>query len=363
MLRSWLKDKKLLFLLAACLVIKLFSTNEGWVERYYTYGIYPFISSCLRLALGWTTISIGDVFYTVAGAYGAIKLALFIKLLYQKKVTRALLSAKALKLVKLLLFIYFLFNVLWGLNYNRLGVQYQLKLTVVPYSENDLKELLFVLNDRLCFYGDRANIAERRQLQNHAVLFTEGVRVFDKSSQQYPFLTYTNASLKPSLYSPLGHYFGFTGYYNPFTAEAQIKTSIPVFLKPFVLCHEIGHQVGYAKENEANFISFLTARKSDNQTFRYAAYFEMWLYAWRELMRRDAKQSILLLKTAHPQVQKDYGAFIAYLTRTNNEVEPYISQFYDQYLKINNQPKGKATYNDVVAWMVAYMKKMGKAAI
>lgn len=363
MFRNVLKDKILWFLVVASVGIKLFSLHEGWVERWYTYGIYPFISAFLRLLIGWSSVSIGDVLYTLAGAYLATKVIFFIRLLYQGKATKALLEQKALKILKLLLLIYLLFNLLWGLNYNRLGIAYQLQLEVAPYSKKELADLLAVLNARLCFYGERADTLQRARLQKNKALFTEGIKTFEKSRIHFPFLKYKNPSLKASLYSPLGHYFGFTGYYNPFTAEAQIKTSIPVFLKPYVLCHEIGHQLGYAKENEANFISFLTCRKSDNYTFRYSVYFEMWLYTWRELKWRDLTQNVLVLKTAHPQVQKDYGEFIAYLTRTDNDVEPYISQFYDRYLKLNNQPKGKATYNEVVAWMIAYMKKMGKEAI
>ena len=33
------------------------------------------------------------------------------------------------------------------------------------------------------------------------------------------------------------------------------------------------------------------------------------------------------------------------------------------YLKANNQPGGKLSYNEVVAWLVAYYKKFGAEAI
>jgi hypothetical protein len=38
-------------------------------------------------------------------------------------------------------------------------------------------------------------------------------------------------------------------------------------------------------------------------------------------------------------------------------------RFYDGFLKMNNQPKGKETYNEVVAWLIAYMKRYGEEAI
>ena len=136
-----------------------------------------------------------------------------------------------------------------------------------------------------------------------------------------------------------------------------------MFLKPFVLCHEIGHQLGYAKENEANFVGFLASHQSQNIEFRYSAYFEMYLYASRELMYYDASNALLLRMVVHEQFVKDYKAFLEYLFKSRNVVEPLMTRFYDNYLKLNNQPKGKATYNEVIAWLIAYMKKYGSQAI
>src|SRR6476469_1796322 len=48
MLKSLLRDRKLLLLLFLAIAIKLFSLNEAFVEQYYTYGIYPWISRVLR---------------------------------------------------------------------------------------------------------------------------------------------------------------------------------------------------------------------------------------------------------------------------------------------------------------------------
>ncbi len=47
---------------------------------------------------------------------------------------------------------------------------------------------------------------------------------------------------------------GVTGYLNPFTNEAQVNTTVPAFLQPFMTCHEIAHQLGFAPEEDANFV-------------------------------------------------------------------------------------------------------------
>jgi hypothetical protein len=250
------------------------------------------------------------------------------------------------------------------LNYSRLGVASQFGLEVSQYNAEDLYHLTQALQVKMNSYAARVDSLYRLRLdKNNSLLFSEGVKAYETVQRQYPFLQYKQPSLKPSLYTPVGHLFGFTGYYNPFSGEAQMKTNVPVFVKPFILCHEMGHQLGYAKENEANFIAYISGRDAPDLEFRYSAYYDVYVYAARELYRYDTTMYASLRKTVHPQFKKDYKAYMAYLYRSKNYVEPVMSDFYDRYLRLNNQPSGKGSYNEVVAWLVAYMKKYGREAM
>ncbi len=66
MIKTLLQNRLLIVLLIIAFAIKVFSLNEEWVETYYTYGIYPSISSFLRILFGWIPISMGDILYTIA---------------------------------------------------------------------------------------------------------------------------------------------------------------------------------------------------------------------------------------------------------------------------------------------------------
>jgi len=363
MFKSLLRDRNLVFLLLLAVVIKVFSLNEAWVEKYYTYGFYPVFSKTLRFLFGWIPFSLGDLVYIGAFIFLVMKAWKLIRLLAKRKVKEYLSWILLRKYLKLVLWIYIVFNVFWGLNYNRQGIAHQLGLNVQAYTAKDIYDLASALQLQLNRYAVQVDSVKRLSLNNNEALFNEGVEVYKKISGHYPFLTYKHTSLKPSLFTDIGQFFGFTGYYNPFSAEAQIKTSVPVFVKPFILCHEMAHQLGYAKENEANMVAFLSGRVSDNLEFRYSAYWDAYTYAIRELRRYDTTAFKELRKTVHPQFRKDYEAYLEYLYKSRNVVEPLMSEFYDSYLKMNNQPKGRATYNEVVAWLVAYMKKNGTDAL
>ena len=40
-----------------------------------------------------------------------------------------------------------------------------------------------------------------------------------------------------------------------------------------------------------------------------------------------------------------------------------INKIYGNYLKANQQPQGLMSYNEVIAWLIAYSKKYGKDAV
>jgi hypothetical protein len=363
MFKSLLRDRHFIVLLVTAILLKLLSLNKKWVETYYTYGFYPVFSRFLRYCFGWIPFSIGDVLYLAAFVYLVWKCWRLIRLLVSKKAKEHFSRILFRKYLTLVLWIYLVFNVFWGLNYDRQGIAEQLGLTVHRYTAADVYDLSAALQQKLNFYAGAVDSIHRLPLNDNKTLFREGWNTYKAVSGDYSYLTYQQPSIKPSLYTDVGKFFGFTGYYNPFSGEAQLKTTVPVFVKPFILCHEIAHQLGYAKENEANMVAFLAGRVSDNVEFQYSAYYDVYVYAIRELARSDTTRFKELRKTVHPQFRKDYRTYLEYIFKSKNLVEPFMSEFYDQYLRLNNQPKGRATYDEVVAWLIAYMKKYGSAAL
>ena len=63
---------------------------------------------------------------------------------------------------------------------------------------------------------------------------------------------------------------GFSGYINPFTIEANINSKIPIISYASTISHEIAHQIGYASENEANYIGILSNQISSNLEINYS---------------------------------------------------------------------------------------------
>jgi hypothetical protein len=340
------------------IAIKILSLSPRAVENYYATGFYPVISRLQRLLFGWIPFSVGDLVYLFVAIWLLYRLVNLIRRLIRREVNKAWLWTACRRIIFALLLIYVLFNGLWGLNYDRRGIASQLQLNVQPYSTPELARLLTLVCVRLNTLDSLGGLASAGAVPSRA-LFTGAVRSYDSLAARDPRFAYSFPSIKSSLYGYLNDYLGFGGYYNPFTGEAQVNTTLPELEQPFTACHEMGHQLGYAKENEANFSGYLSARSSADPAFRFSVYADLYLYAARELYVRDSNLVRPLRDHLRPFVRQYFREVARFNRRFENPFEPVVRGLYGNYLRANSQPQGIMTYNEVVAWLIAYAKKNG----
>lgn len=353
--RAW-QFVLILFLIAA--LIRLLSVSRSLVEQYYSNGFYIFISHTLRILFGWLPFSFGDVLYTIIAIWSLLSIIRFIRLLLTRKMNRQRWLSGFRKVLQFVLLVYIIFNVFWGLNYNRLGIAYQLQLTPQPETKEDLMALTDMLLQRL--NKSRQNLPQKVAYLSYRQSFDKAIAAYGEAQKKYPFLRYRFASVKPSLYSLPGNYLGYSGYYNPFSAEAQVNVRMLPFSTPYVTCHEMAHQLGYASEDEANFVGYLAARSSPDPQFQYSVYFDLFSYANNELYQYDSLAARANYKALDTLVKQDVIADRLFWQRYQNAIEPIITLLYGNYLKANNQPAGMQTYNFVTALLIEYRKKYGE---
>lgn len=350
-------------LIAMALLIKFASTEPLWVEENYSTNIYPIISKVQRGIFGWIPFSIGDLFYAFLSIVIVIKTWQLGKAIIKKNINRQYLLTGLKQIIFFFLFLYVFFYALWGLNYSRKGITYQLGLEMASYTVQDIDTLTGFLQQRLNIYASTVSEKQRDTFDRKRILFEKTTEAYLYAVNSFPYLSYNPQSIKPSIFSYLGNIFGFQGYYNPFSGEGQVNTTIPRFMEPYVAAHEVAHQLGYAKENEANFVGFLACRTYPSNIFRYSMYFDMYNYTISELYQKDSMIAKSYYEKLHPQVKKDIKEYRDFFRKYKNPIEPIITWIYSGYLQANNQPEGKRSYNRVVAFLMAYYKKFGKESL
>lgn len=348
----------LLALVLMAVGIFLVSGSHEWIEEHYAGRFYPTLATTLRRGLGFLPISVGDLLYSAAVLFILTELFFFIRRLFRRQMPWKDKLVPLQKAVIALLVLYVYFYLFWGLNYYRLGIEYQLGLRKEQVEAGELKEMSALLLQKV---NQSKEICLRKQdtLMDRQRMFRSAEEAYQRLEPKFSFLKYKNLSLKPSLFGKLGNYVGFEGYYNPFTGEGQVNVRIPNFVQPFVTCHEMAHQLGYASESEANFVGFMAAAQASDTLMQYSAYFDMFLYAVSNLGRTDSAAARQLVNQMHPGAKRDLAAYRTFIREHRSFLGDITDALYDYYLKQNRQRKGIQSYHEVTGWLIAYHRKYG----
>lgn len=353
-----LKLKLFISLVFLVVIVLIFwqQSQPELVEKYYSTGFYPGVRTGLQFIFNPIPFSFGDLLYILLSLAIFISTFKFLKTFFFQK--RLMDGAKiALNMIISLEVLMLIFYLFWGLNYFRQPAAERLKLNDYEYSKEDLYKMTGILIDSA--NSTRSKINPEQWLQTDPELYLESAKAIKKLHPPYDVAIYPIPKIKNSLIGNLMNYFGTAGYFNPFTGEAQINSGMPIYMKPFVACHETAHSMGYGAEDEANFIGFISASESENPMLRYSAYY----LAAQEFMFETGRLDTVVFQTLKSRISKPFMADLknerAYWEEYKGITRRFSNIFYDNYLKANKQPDGMKTYNRMIILTMAYYKKKG----
>ncbi|MBR6727143.1 MAG: DUF3810 domain-containing protein [Clostridia bacterium] len=183
------------------------------------------------------------------------------------------------------------------------------------------------------------------------------IAAYERVCDDYDFIQRLDSDLKPVLASEVMSYMHITGVYSFFTGEANINVNFPDYTIPYTAAHELAHQRGIAREDEANFVAFLVTSASEDVYIRYSGYLNLLEYVLNALYRADAEAYAEVFRTMKPCVIGELRAysefFDAYRDTGLSEVSGAVN---DAYLKLNGNEAGTASYGLVVDLAVAWKK-------
>ncbi|MGY0408298.1 MAG: DUF3810 domain-containing protein, partial [Polaribacter sp.] len=287
---KWNKTQIILaiFLPIQILLVQWAAKNPAFIEKYYSHEIYPIISSFFRLIFGWIPFSVGDILILVL-------LFLLFRFLYKLIKTRFKnFFQKMVSFTAVLSVIYGCFYLFWGLNYYREPLAKTLNYHQSNYSTAQLKKVTEFIVTKLNAYQLKITKNDTLKVENpysQTAMYNKAVLGYKNLEKDFPQLKYQFKSVKSSLISLFQSYNGTSGYLNPLTGEAQVNDKIPKTSYPTTTCHEMAHQIGFAAENEANFIGFLAANYNDDLYFKYASYRMAFAYCIAEMEKRAPETS------------------------------------------------------------------------
>ena len=333
--------------------IQIIAQYPNLVEKYYSNGLYLYISKFLRILFGWLPISFGDVLYTTIGI-------IILKGIYTVLKTRKIhFKNSFFKTGAFISVIFFFFHFNWGLNYFRQPLFKTLHIEKTAYTSNELiaftKTLILKTNEVQVSITKNDTVVVENSLNKQQIKEISPL-AYQQLQLKHPQFKYQKHSIKHSLFSVPLTYMGFAGYLNPITNEAQVNSLIPKNNYPATVCHEIAHQLGIASESEANFVGYLAAIHSKDVYFNYSGYLSALRYCLSEIYRTDPVQFEAIKKDINKGILKDMKQQQDFWKSYQNWTEKYFKGFYDSYLKANKQKDGIKGYNKMVSLIINYYK-------
>lgn len=339
-------------LLLIAILIFLFGLNENWVLSYYSNGIYPAVAVVLRTISGIFPFALGDLLYGILILFTFWRIFLLIK--HRKKPVDPRQLPVPLQLLNVFLVLYIAFKLLWGLNYSRPGLSQQLAIAGDKYSVDQLVRLGYYFTDQVNQLQPQVS---KKMSSDIDTLTTKAVTAYQGLAVRYTFLSYRAPSVKTVLSNWAVSKIGIEGYYNPLSGEANVNTKLVPWVLPFVTCHEMAHQLGVAREDEANLVAYLAGIHSHDANFRYSVNYNMLRYILFEIKVKSPAAYLILRNRIHPAVLANFQAENDFWKKYNGSMSDYMGVAFDKFLKLNNQKRGIKSYQDIVIWLWNYHKK------
>ncbi len=263
-------------------------------------------------------------------------------------------------LLSVLCTLYTLFVLTLAPGYQSSTLDQRLELDRAPVSAEELQKTAEILRD--------AAQAELEQItfrsQNFSVMPFDLDEMNDKLndafetvSREHSFLQSFRSKIKYVMLSEPMSYTHITGVYTFYTGEANLNINFPDYSLPFTAAHELAHQRGIAREDEANFVAFLVCKASDDPYIRYSGYVQILEYVMNSLYSASPDAYNRFYATLDRKLVYEFYASSRFFDQYRDNVAADVSgAVNNSYLQMQGQTAGSRSYGLVVDLAVAYYK-------
>lgn len=198
----------------------------------------------------------------------------------------------------------------------------------------------------------------------------KAVEVMQKLGETYEQLDGYYPRPKPLLSSDFMCQQYMSGYYFPFSMEANYNDVMYIMNYPATMCHELAHLRGFILEDEANFISYLACIQSEDVYFQYSGYLSVLGYLENDLYKaskknpeafQEAALQVPPIAIASWVYEDDIFVTDEEWDRINKKavldtevVDAVSDAFVDTNLKLNGVSDGRLSYSRVVELLLQY---------
>ncbi|UKB84607.1 DUF3810 domain-containing protein [Chryseobacterium sp. MEBOG06] len=312
-------------------------------------SFFEFQKTAHQLLFSWIPFSMGDAIYILLGIF----LLYYLTAIFKKSKR----NNAIVKILSIINIFYFTYQIFWGMLYFQTPIIKKLSSQDSP--EIDKAKELAIRYLEKC----KITRAAVREDQQGVFLITSLNAVQKEILKQQTKLPSSISnkkvsqvlSIKPSLFKNVMSFTGILGYYNPFTAEAQYNSELPATFVPFTTAHESSHQLGFAREQEANFVGYLIGVHSSNMDLRYSTEYFTLKSLLRFIVEDDPEFVKSVLTHYSPGMKRDRAYEKKFVYSHQGWLDDFFGFTNNLFLK-SNQQEGSVTYSYFIDLLLNYEK-------
>ncbi len=333
------------------------SGRPDLVEKYFAMGAYPLIGGTISSITGIFPFSAAEIIVIlIPAAFVVYTIGTVIRIFSHRSINLMPLLKYASNLLIMVSLTFFAFLITWGLNYYRMPFADIAGMKLEPASASELESLCDSLINRANELRSSVDTDPEGNMDipgSSRDILNNCYKGYDAIAGRYTFLGGSYGNPKPVFLSELMNYTGICGVYFPFTGEANVNISIPDSTLPSSALHEMAHQRGFSREDEANYISYLACTSHPDVNYKYSGILLALINSMNALYKSDYDSFVRLRENYSEGVRHDLEQLNKFWEKYEGPAERTFDRINDTYLKANNQKDGVQSYGRMVDLLIA----------
>ena len=320
------------------------------------YNRYPgaFVRAILAYATNLLPISLAEILIILLPAALALTIVFIIR---KARPTKRSTLVFCVSIVTCASLFFSVFVLGFGCGYHGSTLGEKMGIEKKPVSVDELEKTALWLSDYVWEEIDAIEYGEdnfSKLPYSLSTLNGKLLEAYDNVCDSYGFVQRLSSRIKPVMLSEAMSYTHITGVYTYFTGEANLNVNFPDYTLPFTAAHELAHQRGIAREDEANFVAFLVCISSDDPYIRYSGYLNMFEYVAPNIYYASEDRYWAVMDSLPENAVKEIYAYADFFEKYQDSVVGDISESVNNgYLQMQGTV-GVKSYGLVVDLTVAY---------